>query len=42
MLKRMGKWHEIEPLYQAQRLLDRGLGRVLFQKREPGYSRYRL
>jgi integrase len=29
MLKRIGKWHEIEPQYQALRLLDRGPGRVL-------------
>jgi hypothetical protein len=29
MLKRIGKWHEIEHQYQALRLLDRGPGRVL-------------
>lgn len=29
MLKRIGKWHEIEPQYQALRLVDRGPGRVL-------------
>jgi Phage integrase, N-terminal SAM-like domain len=29
MLKRIGKWHEIEPQYQALRMLDNGPGRVL-------------
>src|SRR5438067_5018480 len=29
MLKRIGKWDETEPQYQALRLLDRGPGRVL-------------
>jgi integrase len=29
MLKRIAKWHEIEPQYQAMRPLDRGPGRVL-------------
>jgi hypothetical protein len=29
MLKRIGKWNEIEHQYQALRLLDRGPGRVL-------------
>jgi integrase len=29
MLKRIGRWHEIEPQYQAMRRLDRGPGRVL-------------